>query len=106
MKYMSLCDSSSDNTGWSKEKRNTELGIDANLVDPSVAWEIKNIYLIHYRDALATLLLHDHRLLPPPTTRPLHDVPRILYHDDVLNTYFTDRDTGLYKDFKTKAGEI
>ena len=106
MKYVSLWDFSSDNAGWSSEERDTELGIEANLVDPSVAWEIKNIYLIHYRDALVPLLLQDHRLSPPPTTRLLRGVPPILHHDEVPNTYFTDRDAGLYKDFKTGAGEI
>ena len=106
MKYASLWDFSSDNAGWSGEERDTELGLETNLVDSSVAWEIKNICLLHYCVALAPLLLQDHRLSSPPTTRLIRGVPPIIYHDEILNTYFRDKDSGLYKDLKTEAGEI
>ena len=39
-------DFSRDNAGWSNEDRATEFCIEANLVDPCVAWELKNIYLL------------------------------------------------------------
>ena len=62
---------SSANAGWSGEERDTELYLEANLVDPSVSRELKNICLIHFHDALVPLLIQDHRLSPPPTTRLL-----------------------------------
>ena len=72
MKYVSLWDFSSTNAGWSGDERDCELCIEANLVDPSVAWELKNIFLIHFKDALAPLLIKDHRLPPYYTALPRH----------------------------------
>ena len=45
-KHADLWDFGRDNAGWSKEDRATELCIEANLVDPCVAGELKNIYLL------------------------------------------------------------
>ena len=81
---------------FSGETRDTELCIKANLVDPSVAWALKNIYLLRYHAALASLFQQDQRLFTPPTTEPLHPVSlATLSHDDVIVQYFEDRDAGL-----------
>ena len=106
MKYVSLWDFSSAIAGWSGNKRDCELCIEANLVDPSVAWELKNIFLIHFKDALVPLLIKDHRFSPPPTTQNHRDIPPDTPLIDMLTTYSTDRRSGMYKYFKTEAGEI
>ena len=68
-----------------------------NLVDPSVAWELKNIYLLRYQAALAYHFQQDHGHSQPPTTEPLHAVSSTtISHDEVIAQNFKDSDTGLY----------
>ena len=102
MKYVGPWDFSSDNAGWSNRERDCELFIEATLVDPSIAWELKNIFLVLFEDALALLLVTDRR---PPTTQLHRAIPPDTDLLDILNTYITDRRSGIYKDFKTTAGE-
>ena len=53
--------------GAMNDDRVAELCIEANLVDPSVAWELNNVYLLRFQSELATLFQQD-RVHPQPHT--------------------------------------